>query len=76
MESLNSDIENNNRRLAVIEQSISRALLYDDNQNTPDNKCIKVLKETTLFSIFTCLAVGVIILIVVIIIIILLKISF
>ena len=36
MESSNNDIENN-RRIAVIEESINRALLYDDNKKMIKN---------------------------------------
>lgn len=64
MESLNNDIENN-RRLAAIEESINRELLYDDNKRD-DKKCLETPISTF---IYVSLVFGIIILIMVIIII-------
>lgn len=67
MESLNSDIENN-RRIAVIEESINRALLYDDYKKD-DNKCKNLILPMTII-----LAVCVIVMVIVVVIFILKKI--
>lgn len=69
MESHN-DIENNNRKLALIEESITRTLLYDDDKT--ENKYLE--SSFTMTSIYFCLGFGIIILIIVIIVIILKKI--
>lgn len=63
MESLNNGIENN-RRLAVIEESINRALLYDDNDKKVENRCNKLILPVTML-----LGVGIIAMVIVVIII-------
>lgn len=69
MDSYN-DIENNDKRLAIIEESITKTLLYDNNNKKQIN-CLGL--ETSIF-IYISLGVGIIILIVLIIMIFLQKI--
>jgi hypothetical protein len=69
MESLNNGIENN-RRLAVIEESINRALLYDDNDKKVENRCNKLILQVTML-----LGVGIIAMVIVVIIIVFKKIN-
>jgi hypothetical protein len=61
MESLNSDIENN-RRIAVIEESINRALLYDDYKKD-DNKCKNLMLPITIL-----IAISIIVMVIVVVI--------
>ena len=45
MESLNNDLESNNRKIHEIEGSISKALLYNDNNKKNENICNKLILQ-------------------------------
>ena len=45
MESLNNDLESNNRKIDEIEGSISKALLYDDNNKKDENICKNLIPQ-------------------------------
>jgi hypothetical protein len=45
MESLNNDLESNNRKIDEIEGSISKALLYNDNNKKNENICNKLIPQ-------------------------------